>query len=109
MGVSVQTIIPGDNKTYPKIGDRVTIEYTGMLENGFIFDSSRGHTRGPFVVQVGVGSVIRAWDEGLLDLSLGEKAIITATPDYGYGARGFPPVIPGNASLKFEIQLIKIN
>lgn len=57
-------------------------------------------------VQVGVGQVIKGWDEGVPQMSKGEKAKLTCTPDYAYGARGFPPVIPANATLVFEVELI---
>jgi FK506-binding protein 1 len=72
------------------------MHYTGTLTNGNKFDSSvdRGQ---PFVTQIGVGRVIKGWDEGVPQLSLGEKAVLTCTPDYAYGERGFPPVIPANS------------
>ncbi|KAF5337612.1 hypothetical protein D9758_014925 [Tetrapyrgos nigripes] len=56
----------------------------------------------PFVTEIGVGKVIKGWDEG-------QKAVLTATQDYAYGARGFPPTIPPNSTLKFEVELLKIN
>lgn len=62
----------------------------------------------PFVCQIGVGKVIKGWDEGVPQLSVGEKAILTATPDYAYGAAGFPPVIPANSTLKFEVELLEV-
>jgi len=108
MGVTVESLSPGDGKTYPKSGDTVTIHYVGTLLDGKKFDSSRDRGK-PFVTQIGVGKVIRGWDEGVPKLSLGEKAILEATPDFAYGARGFPPVIPSNATLKFEVELLKIN
>ncbi|KAF9042232.1 hypothetical protein BJ165DRAFT_259215 [Panaeolus papilionaceus] len=108
MGVTVETISPGDGRTFPKKGDTVTIHYHGTLLDGKTFDSSRD--RGvPFQTQIGIGKVIRGWDEGVTRLSLGEKAILTTTPDFGYGSRGFPPVIPPNSVLRFELELLKIN
>ncbi|VVT47327.1 uncharacterized protein SAPINGB_P001656 [Magnusiomyces paraingens] len=108
MGVTVTTLSPGDGVNYPKAGDTVTIHYTGTLANGKKFDSSvdRGQ---PFVTQIGVGRVIKGWDEGVPQLSVGERAVLDITPDYGYGARGFPPVIPPSSDLKFEVELLKIN
>ncbi|KIJ98962.1 hypothetical protein K443DRAFT_123428 [Laccaria amethystina LaAM-08-1] len=101
MGVTVESISPGDGKTYPKKGDKVTIHYVGTLLDGSVFDSSRD--RGiPFETEIGVGKVIKGWDEG-------QKAFLTATSDYAYGSRGFPPVIPPNSPLKFEVELLKIN
>jgi FK506-binding protein 1 len=63
MGVTVETIRPGDSKNYPKKGDRVTIQYVGTLEDGTKFDSSRDRPE-PFQCTIGVGQVIRGWDEG---------------------------------------------
>ncbi|KAF9033988.1 peptidyl-prolyl cis-trans isomerase [Hymenopellis radicata] len=108
MGVTVESLKAGDGATFPKKGDKVTIHYVGTLLNGSKFDSSRDRGE-PFVTEIGVGKVIKGWDEGVPQLSLGEKAILTATPDYAYGSRGFPPVIPANATLKFEVELLKIN
>ncbi|KAF8517624.1 FK506-binding protein 1 [Gautieria morchelliformis] len=103
-----ETISPGDGKTYPKPGDTVTIHYVGTLLDGTKFDSSRDRNS-PFVTLIGRGKVIRGWDEGVPRLSLGEKAKMTATPDYAYGQRGFPPTIPAEATLIFEVELLKIN
>lgn len=74
------------------------IHYVGTLENGKKFDSSRDRGK-PFETIIGVGEVIRGWDEGIPKLSLGEKAILTITGDYAYGERGFPGSIPANATL----------
>ncbi|KAJ2915653.1 hypothetical protein MD484_g4779, partial [Candolleomyces efflorescens] len=108
MGVTVERLSPGDGQTFPKRGDEVTIHYVGTLLNGKKFDSSRDRND-PLVVKIGQGEVIKGWDEGVPQLSLGEKAILTASPDYAYGARGYPPIIPGNSTLKFEVELLKIN
>ncbi|CDO75626.1 hypothetical protein BN946_scf184840.g9 [Trametes cinnabarina] len=107
MGVTVDVITPGDGKTFPRKGDRVKIHYVGTLLDGKKFDSSRDRGQ-PFETEIGVGKVIKGWDEGVPQLSLGEKAILTATPDYAYGARGFPPVIPPNSTLRFEVELLEI-
>jgi FK506-binding protein 1 len=98
MGVTVQQISPGDGTSYPKKGDHVMMHYVGTLENGKKFDSSRDRGR-PFQTVIGVGQVIRGWDEGVPQLSLGEKAVLTITGDYGYGERGYPGLIPPNATL----------
>ncbi|CAO1633825.1 unnamed protein product [Sympodiomycopsis kandeliae] len=105
MGVTVQTLSPGDGKNFPKAGDRVSIHYVGTLADGSKFDSSRDRGA-PFSTVIGVGQVIKGWDEGVPQLSIGQKAILTCTPDYAYGARGYPPVIPANAELSFEVELI---
>ncbi|KIY72008.1 peptidyl-prolyl cis-trans isomerase [Cylindrobasidium torrendii FP15055 ss-10] len=108
MGVSIQTLIAGDNQTYPRPGDTVHIHYTGKLDDGRTFDSShrRGH---PFTVKIGTGLVISGWDEGVLKMSLGETAILTASPDYAYGSKGVPPLIPPNSTLTFEMELLKVD
>ncbi|KAJ7083865.1 hypothetical protein C8R44DRAFT_822121 [Mycena epipterygia] len=110
MGVTIETLKPGNGVDFPKKGDIVCIHYVGTLvdDTGSKFDSSRD--RGdPFKTEIGVQKVIRGWDEGVPQLSLGQKANLTVTPDYAYGARGFPPVIPPNSTLKFEVELLKIN
>ncbi|KAI9296666.1 FK506-binding protein 1 [Neoconidiobolus thromboides FSU 785] len=108
MGVTKKLLKQGDGKNFPKQGDNVTMHYTGTLEDGKKFDSSvdRGT---PFVTQIGVGRVIRGWDEGVPTMSLGEKAVLTITGDYAYGPQGYPGVIPPNATLNFEVELLKIN
>ncbi|KAJ7058664.1 hypothetical protein C8F01DRAFT_1146874 [Mycena amicta] len=108
MGVTIETTQEGDRTNYPKKGDTVSIHYVGTLADGTKFDSSRDRGE-PFQTQIGVGKVIKGWDEGVPQLSLGTKAVLTVTPDYGYGSRGFPPVIPANATLKFAVELLKIN
>jgi len=107
-GVSIVRLSTGDGKTFPQKGDIVRIHYVGKLGDGSVFDSSRDRGQ-PFQTEIGVGKVIRGWDVGVPKLSIGEKAVIIAQPAYAYGARGFPPVIPPNAVLHFEVELISIN
>ncbi|KAJ5748656.1 uncharacterized protein N7511_010352 [Penicillium nucicola] len=110
MGVIKDTVQPGDGQNFAKPGDNISMHYTGHLEtkDGEVFDSSV--SRGvPFQTPIGVGRVITGWEEGVPQMSLGEKALLTITPDYGYGARGYPPVIPPNSTLVFEVQLLAIN
>ncbi|KIY64456.1 hypothetical protein CYLTODRAFT_457207 [Cylindrobasidium torrendii FP15055 ss-10] len=107
-GVTIENRSGGDGKTFPKKGDKVTIHYVGTLLDGTQFDSSRDRND-PFVTEIGVGKVIKGWDEGVPQLSVGERATLVATPDYAYGSRGFPPVIPANSTLKFDVELISIN
>ena len=89
----------------PSQGQKVKVHYTGKLTNGNIFDSSvqRGD---PFEFVLGVGQVIKGWDEGFKQLRKGEKAIITCPPEYGYGSREIPGVIPANSTLIFEVELL---
>ncbi|KAF9000803.1 peptidyl-prolyl cis-trans isomerase [Hymenopellis radicata] len=108
MSLTIETLVEGDNQTFPRPGDTVHIHYTGTLSDGRVFDSS--HKRGrPFVVKIGTGLVITGWDEGVPKMSLGETALLTAGPEFAYGAMGVPPLIPPNATLKFEMELLKID
>ena len=70
-----------------------------------MFDSSVQKQR-PFKTQIGVGKVIRGWDEGFVQMKKGQKATLICPPDYAYGANGYPPVIPPQATLKFDVELI---
>lgn len=79
MGVEVQRLGGGDGKTFPKPGDTVSMHYVGTLADGSQFDSSRKRP-GSFVIPIGIGKVIRGWDEGVLQLSVGEKANLICTP-----------------------------
>jgi len=100
---------PGDGVNFPKKGDRLSMHYTGRLaSNGQKFDSSvdRGQ---PFSFRIGVGQVIRGWDEGVMKMSLGEKARLYIPSDMGYGSRGAGRAIPPNADLEFDVELLKIN
>ncbi len=105
--LGIKSTHAGDGKTFPQPGQTVSVHYTGRFTNGGKFDSSvdRGE---PLKFTVGVGQVIRGWDEGLLKLSKGEKAVLTCPPEYAYGERGFPGFIPGNATLVFDVELVDI-
>ncbi|KAI5894672.1 FK506-binding protein FKBP12 [Schizophyllum commune H4-8] len=107
MGVTVEVIQPGDGKTFPQKGQVVSIHYVGTLQDGTKFDSSRDRGT-PFETAIGVGRVIKGWDEGVPQLSVGTTARLICTPDYAYGSRGFPPVIPPNATLTFEVELLSL-
>ncbi|ELU01137.1 hypothetical protein CAPTEDRAFT_149447 [Capitella teleta] len=89
-------------------GDTLDMHYTGKLEDGTEFDSSipRGS---PFTFTLGAGQVIKGWDQGLLGMCEGEKRKLVIPSDLGYGSRGSPPKIPGDATLVFEVELMKIN
>ena len=91
----------------PKPGQMVTVHYTGTLEDGTKFDSSldRG---APYTFQIGVGRVIRGWDEGVMSMKVGGKRRLIIPPDLGYGARGAGGLIPPNATLFFEVELLGV-
>ncbi|RUS83852.1 hypothetical protein EGW08_008393 [Elysia chlorotica] len=107
MGVEVESISPGDGKTFAKKGQTVVVHYTGTLADGKKFDSSRDRGR-PFETKIGVGQVIKGWDEGFCKLSKGEKAKLTISSDMAYGPSGISGVIPPNATLIFEVELLDI-
>eukprot|EP01112_Ceratiomyxa_fruticulosa_P007057 TRINITY_DN1818_c0_g1_i2.p1 TRINITY_DN1818_c0_g1~~TRINITY_DN1818_c0_g1_i2.p1 ORF type:complete len:139 (-),score=34.95 TRINITY_DN1818_c0_g1_i2:68-484(-) len=88
-------------------GDTLKIHYTGALEDGTEFDSSRKRDQ-PFSFKLGAGQVIKGWDQGLNGMCVGEKRKLKIPSDLGYGDRGHPPTIPGGATLIFDTELIAI-
>ena len=105
MSFSVETIQPGKGSK-PKKGSTVTVHYTGTLTNGKKFDSSVDRNK-PFTFKLGVGQVIRGWDEGVAQMDVGEKARIICPPDYAYGNQDVGNgLIPPNSTLVFEVELL---
>ncbi len=95
------------NGPKPKKGEKVSVHYAGFLTNGQKFDSSFDRKQ-PIDIQIGVGQVISGWDEGIMLLNEGSKAKFIIPPHLGYGAQGAGGVIPPNATLVFEVELLKV-
>jgi len=109
MGVEIEIKSTGNGSDYPKTGDKLSMHYVGTLtSDGSKFDSSRDKGK-LFEFTIGVGQVIKGWDEGVSKMSLGERSVLNITSDFGYGARGHPPVIPASADLVFDVELCMIN
>ena len=89
-------------------GHRVTVHYRGTLTNGQQFDASYDRNE-PFTFDLGAGRVIRGWDEGVAGMKEGGQRRLTIPPALGYGARGAGGVIPPNATLIFEVELLKVD
>ena len=105
-GLKIENLKEG---TGPEVkeGDSVVMHYTGWLEDGTKFDSSYDRNQ-PFEVQIGAGYVIKGWDLGVPGMKVGGKRKLTIPHELGYGKYGVDPVIPGFATLIFEVELLKI-
>jgi len=105
--MTIETIREGDGQNFPKKGDTVEVDYTGTFPDGKVFDSSREKGR-KFTFKLGMGQVIRGWDEGVAQMSFGQRVKLTCPPEYAYGARGAGGVIPPNATLIFDVELYRV-
>jgi FK506-binding protein 4/5 len=104
-GVKKKILQKGEGYARPKKGFEVKVHYVGKLLDGTQFDSSRDRNE-PFTFKLGAGQVIKGWEKAVESMKKKEKALVTLSPDYGYGASGSPPKIPPNATLQFEIELL---
>lgn len=92
----------------PVVGKPVSVHYDGTFEDGSPFDSSRKRGE-PFVFALGVGQVIPGWDEGVASMKVGGKRRLTVPGHLAYGPQGYPGVIPPNATLIFEVELLEVH
>lgn len=104
--LQIEDLKVGDGRE-AKAGDQVVVHYVGTLTDGKKFDSSRDRGQG-FGFQLGAGRVIKGWDQGVAGMKIGGLRKLTIPPDLAYGAGGFPPVIPPNSTLVFEVELLKV-
>ena len=105
-GLMIEELIVGEGD-FAASGQHVTVHYTGWLTTGSKFDSSKDRND-PFKFGLGQGQVIRGWDEGVQGMKVGGKRKLTIPPELGYGARGAGGVIPPNATLVFEVELLGV-
>ena len=106
-GLLIEDIVVGVGNE-AKDHNKVVVNYTGTLENGSIFDSSLKPGRDPFTFTLGVGSVIKGWDQGVKGMKVGGKRKLVIPPELGYGDKGAGNVIPPNTTLYFEVELLEV-
>ncbi len=108
MKLEIKIIKEGTGERKTKNGDTIAVHYTGRLTDGTKFDSSLDRNE-PFKFTLGKGMVIEGWDKGLLDMKIGEKRVLTIPSEMGYGSRGAGEIIPPDATLVFDVELISID
>ena len=105
-GLTIEDLVVGTGDS-ASAGQRVSVHYTGWTTDGKKFDSSKDRGQ-PFMFSLGAGEVIRGWDEGVAGMKVGGKRKLTIPPGLGYGSRGAGKVIPPNATLLFEVELLAV-
>jgi peptidylprolyl isomerase len=106
-GLQYRDLVPGTGEA-AGTGATVMVHYTGWLEDGTEFDSSRSEGRTPLEFTLGAGDVIQGWDEGVASMKVGGRRELTIPPELAYGERGYPGAIPPNATLTFEVELLAL-
>lgn len=104
--LKIETLKEGTG-TVARAGKKITVHYTGRLADGKVFDSSE-QRQAPFPFTLGSGQVIQGWEKGVAGMKVGERRKLTIPPAMGYGARGVGSVIPPNATLMFEVELLNV-
>lgn len=104
--LQIEDLVVGEGRE-AQVGDTLVVHYTGWLTNGAVFDSSKGRNQ-PFEFTLGQGRVIQGWDQGLVGMKAGGKRRLTIPPHLAYGSEGYAGVIPPNATLIFEVELLEI-
>ncbi|KAK0066334.1 FK506-binding protein [Biomphalaria pfeifferi] len=99
---------PDDCTVLSDVGDELLVHYTGYLEDGTIFDSSEKLNKNPISFKIGDRMVIAGWEKGMTGMCVNEKRRLVIPPELGYGKTGFPPVIPPDATLMFEVTLVDL-
>lgn len=105
-GLQYVDLVSGEGKE-AHVGETAIVHYTGWLKDGTKFDSSKDRKK-PFSFPLGAGRVIKGWDEGVVGMKIGGKRRLIIPPELGYGARGAGQVIPPNATLMFEVELLEL-
>lgn len=106
-GLQYIELAKGSGDAFPHKGQTVVVHYTGTLEDGTKFDSSRDRGQ-PFSFKIGIGQVIKGWDEGLSTMKVGDRRQLIIPSELGYGARGAGGVIPPYSTLIFDVELLDI-
>jgi peptidylprolyl isomerase/FKBP-type peptidyl-prolyl cis-trans isomerase FkpA len=106
VGIQINDITLGSGQE-AKMGDLVSVDYTGTLRDGTVFDSSRPRGK-PFQFRLGASQVIKGFERGIVGMKQGGVRRITIPPDLGYGKKGMPPAVPPNATLVFEVELVTV-
>ena len=105
-GLYKKILVVGGGDERPGPSSKVSVHYTGSLMDGTVFDSSVERSE-LFTFKLGQGKVIKGWDVGVATMRKGERCLLTCSPDYAYGEAGSPPKIPPDATLQFEVELVK--
>ena len=106
--LKIETLKPGTGTATATSGKKISVHYTGTLPDGKVFDSSEAR-KAPFTFTLGQGQVIPGWDKGIEGMNIGERRRLTVPPSLSYGEKGVANMIPPNATLTFEVELLTID